>query len=184
MVVFGSLLNDRNIAATDHAVGEAYDPATDTWRTLTASKLSPQASSAVWLDGRLFAWDYNTEGSWYDVGTDTWSEPMQLPLEFSECYPDTVVVGHVVFAWFCGNVATYDTIEASWHRVEGGITTPTVEANGQTYELFRFATLAPAGDVVALAGEGITVQADGTPCYGCPGAPTAFWVYRPPSVGG
>jgi hypothetical protein len=59
------------------------------------------------------------------------------------------------------------------------MTARTVEANGKPYALFRFAALAEAGEVVALAGEGITVDDDGVPCYGCPGGPTSFWVYRP-----
>jgi len=180
MIVFGSLLNGNNVASTDHAVGEAYDPATDSWRTLAPSALSPQASSSVWLDEGMFSWDYETHGAWYDAGTDTWGDVQKLPIEPSECYPDSVTVGHVLFAWFCGDVATYDTITGNWRRVLGGMTSATVEANGQPYSLFRFASLAAAGDVVALAGEGITVSG-GTPCYGCPGSPTAFWVYRPPS---
>ncbi len=181
MIVFGSLLNGNNVAATDHAVGEAYDPATDSWRTVAPSTLSPQASSSVWLDGGMFSWDYETHGAWYDAGTDTWGDVEKLPLEPSECYPDSVTVGHVLFAFFCGEVATYDTITGYWNHVSGGLTDLTVEANAGTYQLFRFASLASAGDVVALAAEGITVDASGTPCYGCQGSPTSFWVYRPPS---
>lgn len=180
MIVFGSLLDGSNAASTDHAVGEAYDPATDSWRTLAPSTLSPQASSSVWLDEGMFSWDYETHGAWYDAGTDTWGDVQKLPIEPSECYPDSVTVGHVLFAWFCGEVATYDTITGYWRDVTGGMTSSTVAANGQSYILYRFASLAAAGDVVALAGEGITVS-DGTPCYGCEGSPTAFWVYRPPS---
>lgn len=184
VIVFGSLLNGQNVAATDRAVGEAYDPATDTWRAIAGSTLSPQASSAVWSPaGAMFAWDYLARGAWYDAGTDSWNDVLKLPFEPGECYPDGTVVGNVLFAFYCGQVATFDTITGSWNRVTGGLTAATVEANGQTYQLFRFATLAPAGDVVALAAEGITVEPSGGPCYGCPGAPRSFWVYRPPSNG-
>lgn len=182
MIVFGSLLNERNVAATDQAVGEAYDPATDTWRAIARSTLSPQASSAVWTAaGAMFAWDYLTRGAWYDAGTDTWNDGLKLPFEPGECYPDSTVVGNVLFAFYCGQVATYDTVTGYWNRVTGGLTAATVDANGQTYQLFRFATLAPAGDVVAVGAEGITVEPSGVPCYGCPGVPRSFWVYRPPS---
>jgi hypothetical protein len=68
--------------------------------------------------------------------------------------------------------------------VNGGVTEPTVTANDKQYRLFRFAQLAPAGDVLAMAAEGITVGNKGMPCYGCPGAPTSFWVYRPPILDG
>lgn len=183
MIVFGSLLDRRNSAATDRAVGEAYDPSTDSWRTIAPSALSPQASSSVWLDGGMFSWDYETHGAWYEAGTDTWGEVQKLPMEPSECYPDSVTVGHVIFAWFCGDAATYDTIARDWRHVSGGLETPTIEANGQPYTLFRFASLVAAEDVVALAGEGITVTDGGEPCYGCPGSPTAFWIYRPLSAG-
>ncbi|MGH2594529.1 MAG: Kelch repeat-containing protein [Actinomycetota bacterium] len=181
MIVFGSLLDHRNVAATDHALGEAYDPKTDAWRVLAPSELSPQASSSVWLDGGMFSWDYETHGAWYDPGTDTWGDVQKLPIEPSECYPDSVTVGPMIFAWFCGEVATYDTTTQDWRDVTGGMTTSTIEANGQSYILYRFASLAAAGDVVALAGEGITVTDAGEPCYGCPGSPSAFWIYRPPS---
>ena len=181
MIVFGAWLNGNNHAATDHAVGEAYELATDSWRQIAPSTLSPQASSSVWLDEGMFSWDYETHGAWYDAGTDTWGDVQKLPIEPSECYPDSVTVGHVLFAWFCGEVATYDTITGYWRDVTGGMTSSMVAANGQSYILYRFASLAAAGDVVALAGEGITVNDGGEPCYGCAGSPTAFWVYRPPS---
>ena len=79
MIAFGSLLDHRNIASTDRAVGEAYDPATDTWRTLAPSALSPQASSSVWVDGGMFSWDYETHGAWYDAGNDAWGGVQKTP---------------------------------------------------------------------------------------------------------
>ncbi|MGZ4124798.1 MAG: hypothetical protein ACXVQU_04500 [Actinomycetota bacterium] len=62
VIVFGSLRNNRNIAPTRTSVGEAYDPSTGHWRELPASRLSRQATSAVWLGRRMLAWDY--EGGW------------------------------------------------------------------------------------------------------------------------
>jgi hypothetical protein len=91
------------------------------------------------------------------------------------------VSGDVVFAWFCGQAATFDVDARRWERVRGGVLEPTIEANEQEYPLFRFASLTAAGDVVAMAAEGITVDEEGVPCYGCPGAPISYWVYRPPS---
>jgi hypothetical protein len=180
MIVFGSLLNDRNIAATEHALGASYDPSTDTWQKIAPSKLSPQADSAVWVGDGLLAWDYEGHAQVFDATTDTWGEVQKMPIEFDECYPDSTLVGSVVFAWFCGQVATWDSITGQWQSVRGGITEPTVEANGRQYKLYRFAILVPAGDVIVLAAEGITVSNKGVPCYGCPGAPRSLWVYRPP----
>jgi hypothetical protein len=179
VLVFGSLLNAGNNADTRHAVGEAFDPSTDIWHVLAPSRLSPQASSAVWIGGQgMFAWDYTTHGAWYHPNSDTWSKLQKLPLRSSECYPDSVNVGRVVFAFFCGNVVIDDP-PGRWIRVSGGLTAPVVHANSGTYRLYRFATLAAAGPVVALAAEGITITHAGQPCYGCPGSPTSFWVYRP-----
>jgi hypothetical protein len=181
VIVFGSLLNDRNVAETPTSVGAAYDPVTDTWRALPPSDLSPQATSAVFAGGRLIAWDYEVRAQEYDPETNAWSATVEMPLQFSECYPDSVVSGDVVFAWFCGQATTFDVDARRWERVRGGVLEPTIEANEQEYPLFRFASLTAAGDVVAMAAEGITVDEEGVPCYGCPGAPISYWVYRPPS---
>ena len=42
-----------------------------------------------------------------------------------------------------------------------------------------FATLVPAGEVLFLSAEGLTVTTGGEPCFGCAGSPTSFWSYRP-----
>ncbi len=179
MIVFGSLLNDRNIADTDHAVGAAYDPADDTWRTIAASDLSPQASAAVWIGDRLIAYDYALRTEEYLPGSDAWRDLHDLPLEAGECYPDAIATGGRVFAWYCGQAALFDPVSDMWHEVRGGMTDATMEANGATYKLWRFAQVVPAGEVIAFAAEGITVTSSGEPCYGCAGSPTSFWVYRP-----
>jgi N-acetylneuraminic acid mutarotase len=180
MVVFGSLLNGRNIGVAEHAFGASYTPSTGTWQEIALSKLSPQADSAVWVGNGMLAWDYEGRAQVFDPGTDAWGEVQKMPIEFNECYPDSTLVGSVVFAWYCGQVATWDSITGQWQSVGGGLTEPTVEANGKQYKLYRFANLVPAGDVVVLAAEGITVSNKGVPCYGCPGAPQSLWVYRPP----
>lgn len=181
VIVFGSLLNDRNVAETEASVGAAYDPVLDTWRTMPPSDLSPQATSAVFAGGRLIAWDYEVHAQEYDPATNAWSEPVEMPMEFSECYPDSVVADDVVFTWFCGQAAILDVDGGGWRPVRGGVLEPRIEANDQEYALFRFASLVGAGAVFAMVAEGITVDDDGVLCYGCPGAPLSYWVYRPPS---
>ncbi|MGH2635905.1 MAG: hypothetical protein ACRDHU_07160 [Actinomycetota bacterium] len=181
VIVFGSLLDGNNRAETQTSVGAAYDPDANTWRTLPSSELSPQATSAVWVGDRLIAWDYELRAQEYDPASDTWSEPVEMPMEFSECYPDSVVAGTIVFAWFCGQASILDADEGVWTRIRGGVLEPMIEANDQEYALFRFASLVGAGDVFAMVAEGITVGPGGEPCYGCPGAPLSYWVYRPPS---
>ncbi len=182
-VFFGSLQDGNNRSETPTAVGVAYDPSSDGWRTIAPSPLNPQATSIVASPARiggLFATDYLTQAVFYDDGTDTWGDPWEVPLQESECGPTAAVVRDMIFVWYCGTAATYDAITGYWQRVDGGMTAPKIEADGVAYPLFQSATLASAGDVVAFAGEGITIE-DGIPCYGCADAPPAFWVYRPPS---
>jgi hypothetical protein len=179
LIVFGSLLDNRNHAATDTSVGAIYDPASDSWEEITPSQLSPQATSAVWTGDRMIAWDYEVHSQEFDPGTGLWTDPIKMPLQRSECYPDSVGLPAYVFAWFCGDAALYDVTSGEWQRIRGGLLEPTIEANGQEYQLWRFARLIPAGDVVFFEAEGITVSNNGTPCYGCSGSPTSFWVYRP-----
>jgi hypothetical protein len=178
VLVLGSWLNDRNIAATKTAVGAAYDPVADEWRTLPDSDLSPQATAATWVNGRLVAYDYEVHWQAYDPGTDSWSAAVPMPMEFDECYPDLVELERAAFAFFCGQAATLGGDQ--WTQVQGGLLDATIEAGAGTYHLYRFADLVPAGEVLAFAAEGITVVGkDDTPCYGCPGSPHAFWVWRP-----
>jgi hypothetical protein len=102
-----------------------------------------------------------------------------MPLEPSECYPDSVGLTGFVFAFYCGDATVYDEADGTWQRVQGGMLDATVESHGDPIQLWRFAELTPADEVVFLEAEGITVSNNGTPCYGCSGSPMSFWVYRP-----
>jgi hypothetical protein len=181
VIVFGSLLDNGNHAETDTSVGAAYDPATDAWRRLPRSHLSPQAVSAVWASDRMVAYDYGWKAQTYTPSTNDWQPVPDLLFHSGECYPDGAVVGVNVFAFGCGEAATWNPGQDTWHEVRGGITDATIEANGATYKLWRFATLVPAGEVLFLSAKGLTVDPSGTPCYGCAGSPTSLWVYRPAS---
>jgi N-acetylneuraminic acid mutarotase len=179
MIVFGSALDGGNHAATRFAIGELYDPPSDSWRPIADSSLSPQASVVVWNGDTMVAYDYQWKAAAYDVETDSWRGLGDLPFKAGECYPDGVPVGRTVFAFGCGEVATLAPRDRTWTAVHGGMTAATIGSNGQTpYLLWRFATLVPAGEVVFLAAEGLTITGRG-PCYGCPGSPLSFWAYRP-----
>jgi N-acetylneuraminic acid mutarotase len=184
VIVFGSLLDNRNHAETDTSVGAAYDPATDTWRTLPPSELSPQAVSAVWAAGRMVAWDYETHSQEYDPATDRWSPRIKMPLDSSECYPDSVALENVVFGLFCGRAVLYDTASGMWQEIHGGMLDEEIwsDAYEASVKLWRFADLVPADDVVFLSAQGITLNDKGVACYGCEGSPTSFWAYRPPAT--
>jgi hypothetical protein len=183
VLVFGSLLDNRNIADTGTSVGAAYNPVADTWREMPPSALSPQATSAVWVVDRMVAWDYELRSQEYDPVRDAWSAPIKMPLDFSECYPDSAVVRNLVFAFFCGRAALYDTGSGTWEEVSGGLLDEEVEseAYGRAIKLWRFAQLASTGETMYLLAEGITLEKTGEACYGCPGAPVSFWAFRPPA---
>jgi hypothetical protein len=183
MLVFGSAQNDKNWAATDTAVGAGYEPGLDRWRELPSSDLSPQASSAVWTGEVMVAWDYEVHSQEYDPATDAWTPPQKMPLEFDECFPNSVPLEGRVFAFFCGRAALYQPATSEWSEVTGGPLDEELysEAYERRIKLWRFATLVPTGDVVFLMMEGITLDEDGTACYGCSGSPHSFWVYRPPT---
>jgi hypothetical protein len=178
MIVFGSNLDNRNFADTATSVGEVYEPTTDTWRQIHPSSLSPQATSAIWVGDRMLAWDYLLQSQEYDPTTDSWSDPVKMPLEPSDCYPESAVIANVVFGWYCGEAATWDPGSGNWERVKGGPLETMIAANGQSYQLYRFADLIAAGDALLLPAEGITVY-KGEPCYHCSGSPHSFWAYRP-----
>ena len=182
MLVIGSLLDDRNLADTRYSVGAAYDPEADVWRELPSSELSPQATSAVWIDDRALAWDYEVHSQIYDANLNAWRPPVKMPLDFSECYPESAVAGDFVFAFFCGRAALYNAGTSTWEEIHGGPLDEKVEFGGNdaTIELWRFADLATTGDTVLMLAEGITVE-KGEVCYGCPGSPISFWAYRPPA---
>ncbi len=181
VVVFGSLLNGRNIAETLTSVGVAYDPAADSWRELPPSELSPQATSAVWTGDRVVAWDYEVHSQEYDPIRDRWTEPQEMPLDFSECYPDSVTIGGDVFAFFCGRAALYEPEASTWREIDGGPLEDEVwsDAYERDVEVWRFASMVPTSESVLMAMEGLTLNRNGVACYGCPGADTALWAFTP-----
>lgn len=182
MIVFGSLLSHRNRAPSSTSIGEAYDPTSDTWRELPASALSPQAASAALIDDQMVAWDYEAHSQTYNPTTDHWSDPQQMPFTGSECYPDSAVVGGLLFAWFCGKAALFDGAASTWQQVVGGPLDETIysKAYKSDVHVWRFADLIAAGPVIVMPMEGITLNNRGVACYGCASSPTSFWVFRPP----
>ncbi len=183
VLVFGSLLNGKNRADTRHSVGASYDPVADTWHELPPSALSPQATSAVWVDHRMVAWDYEVHSQEYHPRQNRWTAPIKMPIGASECYPDSVLVRALVLASFCGQDALYDAPSATWQQIHGGPLDAKVwsDAYHSYIKLWRFGELVSAGNVAFVAAEGITLTHKGEACYGCPGSPHSFWAYRPPA---
>ena len=118
LIVFGAELDGNNRSQTDFAKGMAYSPTNDSWRLLPEVELSAQASAIAWTGSGLVAWDYDLQAALYEPSSDTWREIERVPLEFSECYPESGFVGRYVFAWFCGNAALWDEPTETWTRID------------------------------------------------------------------
>lgn len=115
MIVFGALLDGNNWSKRKYAEGIAYDPEKDQWRRIASHPLSPQASWTTWMGEELLVWDYELKAGAYDPARDSWRRLAELPLNFSECYPRSVRVGHTVFAWHCGGpAALFDVRSERW----------------------------------------------------------------------
>lgn len=118
MVALGAELDGSNSSTTEQAVAIAYAPEPDSWRELPPTGLSPQASALAWTGSELVAWDYGLNAAAYDPVRDQWRTLPRLPLRDSECYPETQFIGRYVFAWFCGQAATWDVVHESWAVVD------------------------------------------------------------------
>lgn len=118
MIVFGAALDDNNHAKTATDIGAAYDPTTDSWRSIADSTLSPQAATAAWPgSGEMIAWDYDQATAAYDPRSDTWRDLKRVPVPFSECYPRSVAIPGHVFGDFCGRSVTFSVAEDRWREI-------------------------------------------------------------------
>lgn len=117
MIVFGAALHGGNFPETKTAIGAAYDPKTDTWRTLPRSELSPQASTAAWNGREMIAWDYLNGTAAYDPAADSWRKLQDVPVESGECVPKSVPVGSYVIGDYCGQTAVYDAEVDGWNNI-------------------------------------------------------------------
>ena len=156
MIVFGAQLDNNNASKLDHAIGIAYDPASDKWRELPEIVLSPQASAIAWTGNRLIAWDYLLAAAEYDPSSNRWRQLPRAPLQVSECYPATEIIGSYVFAWFCGQAALWDFLDGGWQRIE----TPKQIVPGEPVAV---------GEVLLFAGA--THES----------THNSLWIYAPPS---
>ena len=177
VIVVGSELNDRNIAETGTAIALAYRPATDTWRRLPDPPLSPQASEAVWFDGRVIAWDYGADSAQYLPEEDRWQGLGQLPLDHGECYVHGVSIEGAVFAWNCGIPdAWYPSL--GWTNVEGGPPARQLEID-ETY--LGSHGRAMAAGTVAVVEQVDNMRVDNNLHIGSSEAPVHLWIWRPPA---
>ena len=179
VIAFGSRLDRRNWSGTESAVGAAYDPETDRWRRLPPSDLNPQATTASWFDGALVAYGYDGRSQAYLPERDRWRPTQKMPLDFAECYPDSIASEDRLIAFYCGQIVTLDSIDERWKPLEGGLT-ERIRSYGSGVEtpVWRFSQLAALGDTVYFLAEGITFGGGGGARYHFPESPHSFWSYR------
>jgi hypothetical protein len=114
--VVGSTLDSRN--ASDAPVSAmAYEPDSDSWRTLPDPPAPlPQAIAGAWDGQRLVVWDCGLTAAAYDPTADEWVPLDDLPLQDGECYPKAVVMAErTVFASYCGQYAVLG--EEGWRAL-------------------------------------------------------------------
>ena len=175
VIAFGSRLDRRNWSGTKTAVGAAYDPATDTWRRLPPSDLNPQATTASWFDGALIAYGYDGRSQAYLPDRDRWQPKQKMPLDFSECYPDSIASETSLIAFYCGQIVTLDSADGPWKPLKGGLTEGIHHNGGIQIPVWRFSLLATLGDSTYFLAEGVTFGGGGTARYNFPESPHSFW---------
>jgi hypothetical protein len=114
MIVFGAALHGGNRPETPTAIGAAYDPATDQWRSIADSTLSPQASTAAWNGDEMIAWDYLNDSAAYEPVTDSWRSLPRIPLDESECTPKSEALEGNVLGDYCGGLTLFDPAQQRW----------------------------------------------------------------------
>ena len=171
VIAFGSRLDRRNWSGTKTAIGAAYDPASDTWRRLPPSDLNPQATTASWFDGALIAYGYDGRSQAYLPDRDRWQRTQKMPLDFSECYPDSIASATSLIAFYCGQIVTLDSADGRWKPLEGGLT----ERMQERTPVWRFSQLAALDDAVYFLAEGLTFGRGGMAQFHFPESPHSFW---------
>jgi hypothetical protein len=154
VIVFGAALHGGNQAESDTAIAAAYDPAEDMWRLLADSQLSPQASTAAWNGERMIAWDYLNRSQTYDPDRDDWSPVERVPLQDSECYPQSVSVSDSIVGEYCGQTVIY--ADGGWSDITRR------EYVGWGFELVA------ADPVVLLLGSNVDTRTDVLLAYRVP----------------
>jgi hypothetical protein len=144
-VLFGAYLSSSNNASrTETAVGVAFDPISTSWRTLQASDLDPQATTAVWDGTEVVALDYLLKASAFEPnGGQGWTPLPRMPFNACEGYPQAAAANGVVLAQFCGDAGTLSRGDDLWN----------VFGPGELPSGFDLAPIA-AGDGFVLLGPG------------------------------
>ena len=114
--------------------GAAYDPVSDSWRTLPPAPIDARAPLSVWTGRELLVWgtsvrveDRPRDGAAYDPATDSWRSIAEAPIELTDASAVWTGAEMIVFgaALHGGNVpetptaigAAYDPTSDSWREL-------------------------------------------------------------------
>jgi hypothetical protein len=134
---------------------------------LPEQPISAQLAPVTWTGMEMVAWDYVVAAAAYQPPKDAWRTLPPPPMrtnDFSICNPASVLADGLVFAWFCGEMATYDSVTGAW----SGVPNDPVDRR----ELLTFGRPLGAGTSVVL----LVSRAEGKSYSG---EYEEMWVYRP-----
>ena len=119
-VVVGAALHGGNFPETETAIAAAYNPVSDTWRTLADSPINPNSNTATWTGDRVVAVDYSHVTASLDPASGDWTELGTLPGQQCEGGLDAArsVEGWVLVE-DCGTVSLLPPGSDEWVVAEG-----------------------------------------------------------------
>jgi hypothetical protein len=135
LIVAGVHQNGNNIIVGESRQPVAYVLHDGVWEELPDVPIDGQAATVAWVeDVGLLAWNYeldsallDEEGNWVSMG--------RVPMEFSECYPQSRQVDSGVIALFCGQLAHFDATSRSWFSIANKVDAKYAAAANSIYEL-------------------------------------------------
>lgn len=89
----------------------------------------------------MIAWDYLNDSAAYDPVTDSWRSLPRVPLDDSECTPESEAIGGNVLGVYCGDLTLFDPAQQRWVWLERP------ERSGPAFWDYE---LIPAGSVFLL----------------------------------
>jgi hypothetical protein len=120
VLILGSELSENGPSSVDAVYrhrAAALDPVSGQWRGFADPPLE-LAATGVWDGKRLIAWDQNLRSAALDpAAAGAWEPLPDLPLEFTDCSPQGVLLGETVFAEHCGRGALFDTEAGRWAEI-------------------------------------------------------------------
>jgi hypothetical protein len=72
----------------------------------------------------MIAWDYLSQTAAYDPDSDMWRPPSAVPLDASECSPQSAVSRNVVLGDLCGELVLFMPDADAWRPIVHGVPPP------------------------------------------------------------